>query len=70
MDELCGWFEVIRSILPPSYDMRLSRPDRAILIESRTSRVRLTEEELAGRRPDEVLTSLHARLDSRRLVAA
>ena len=69
MDELCGWFEVIRSILPPSYEMRLARSGRAIVVESRTAPVRLTEDDLAGRRPDEVIASLHARLDARRLVA-
>ena len=69
MDELYGWFEVIRSILPPSYEMRLSLSERAIIIESRTAPVRLTEEDLRGRRPAEVIASLHRRLDSRRLIA-
>lgn len=69
MDELCGWFEVIRSILPPSYEMRLARSGRAIVIESRLAPVTLTENDLAGRHPDEVLASIHARLDTRRLVA-
>jgi hypothetical protein len=71
MDELCSWFEVIRSILPPSYEMRLSTRRRAIVVESATARpVVLTEADLAGRRPLEVIRALRVRLDSRRLSVA
>lgn len=69
MDELYGWFEVIRSILPPSYEMRLSFAERAIIVESRTAPVRLTEEDLVGRHPQAVIALLRRRLDSRRLIA-
>ena len=69
MDELYAWFEVIRSILPPSYEMRLSLAERAIIVESRTAPVRLTEDDLAGRHPQAVIALLRGRLGSRRLVA-
>jgi hypothetical protein len=70
MDELCSWFEVIRSILPPSYEMHLAGRE-AIVVESATARpVFLTEDDLAGRRPIEVIAALRARLDSHSLQVA
>jgi hypothetical protein len=71
MDELCSWFEVIRSLLPQSYEMRLETSCDAIVVESSSGRsVRIFERDLVGRRPLQVMQALRTALDARRLQVA
>ena len=60
MDELCTWYEVIRSLLPQRYPMYLIWERRTIVvISSFDSRVvRLTESDLRGRTPTMVVREL------------
>jgi hypothetical protein len=64
MDELCTWFEVIRSLLPQTYQMRLIGDSDAIIIGSLYGEqlVVLTRTELAGQRPIDVMRALRQRL--------
>lgn len=64
MDELCTWFEVIRSLLPQTYQMRLIADSDTIIVGSLYGEqlVMLTRRELAGQRPIDVMRSLRRRL--------
>ncbi len=66
MDELCTWYEVIRSLLPQRYAMRLVWERGAITVTSpRTHRtVWLTERELEGRTPTAVVRAVVERLQT------
>lgn len=60
MDELCTWFEVIRSLLPQTYQMRLIADSEAIVVGSLYGEqlVVLTWAELEGQRPIDVMREL------------
>jgi hypothetical protein len=69
MDDLRTWYEVIRSLLPQRYPMRMAWERRAIVIVSPSGGrvIRITETDLAGRTPTAVvrgvvrqLTAQHA----------
>jgi hypothetical protein len=64
MEELCTWYEVIRSLLPQRYEMSLeTRPEAIVVVSSATGTVvRVTESELCGRTPTQVVRGLRERL--------
>lgn len=65
MDELSNWFEVIRSLLPQSYEMVLSPESHSILVGAPRNGtfVRLAEGELAEAHPGELITRVRQQLD-------
>jgi len=67
MDELCSWFEVIRSLLPQRYEMRIIWEREAIVISSEPDdrALWLSPSSLAGRTPSEVVDSIRAALRAR-----
>jgi hypothetical protein len=64
MDELSTWYEVLRSLLPQRYDMRLLWGRRAIVVTSPVTGevVWLDEQELPGRSPSAVVALVRRRL--------
>ena len=64
MDDICSWFEVIRSLLPQRYEMRILWERDAILIAdpNRESALWLSSESLANRTPTEVVESIRETL--------
>lgn len=68
MDELCSWFEVIRSLLPQRYEMRIIWEREAIVISSAQDdrALWLSATSLAGRAPSEVVDSIRETLRARR----
>jgi hypothetical protein len=64
MDDICSWFEVIRSLLPQRYEMRIVWERGAILIAdpNRESALWLSAEALANRAPTEVVDSIRETL--------
>ena len=68
MDELCSWFEVIRSLLPQRYEMRIIWEREAIVISSAPDEraLWLSAASLSGRTPSEVVDSVRATLRARR----
>jgi hypothetical protein len=67
MDELSDWFEVIRSLLPTSYEMRVVWEKQAIVVACpATDRaIALTRASLRGKQPTRVVEFLSAELDRR-----
>lgn len=70
MDELGSWFEVIRSLMPQSFEMRLVWECGAIVVSSPRSEnmVWLFADELRGRAPGEVVGELRTRLQYANIV--
>ena len=70
MDELSTWYEVLRSLLPQKYGMRLLWERRAIVVTSAaTDRiVWIFEDELRGCTPGTVVASVRRRLRARDVV--
>ena len=64
MDELSTWYEVLRSLLPQRYDMRLLWGRRAIVVTSPVTDqvVWIDERELPGHTPTAVVTHIRRRL--------
>lgn len=62
MDELCSWFEVIRSLLPQRFAMRIIWEREAIVISTAEDdgALWLSLDSLAGRTPSEVVDSIRA----------
>jgi hypothetical protein len=69
MEELSDWFEVIRSLLPTSFEMRIVWEKQAIVVAyPMTERAMvLTRTSLRGKQPTRVVDFLRAELDSPRL---
>jgi hypothetical protein len=67
MDELAGWYEVIRALLPEVYMVRLVGEAGVILVGSPYSDeiAYLTEESMAGATPSQVMRRLEADLRPR-----
>ena len=70
MDELSTWYEVLRSLLPQQYGMRLLWERRAIVVTSAvTDRiVWVFEDELQGCTPGMVVAAIRRRLRARDVV--
>ena len=68
MDELCSWCEVIRSLLPQRYEVRMMWENGTIAVsEPRATRgVVLSAASLAGRSPSEVVDSIRCELRTAR----
>ena len=66
MDELSTWYEVLRSLLPQRYGMRLLWERRAIIVTSEVSDtiVWIHQDELPGCTPDAVVAAVRRRLRS------
>jgi hypothetical protein len=64
MEELSSWHEVIRSLLPQSYNVRMIGECRVIIIGSPYSEeiAHVTEEALRGRTPTEVVRWIERQL--------
>ena len=64
MDDICSWFEVIRSLLPQRYEMRIVWERGAIVVAdpNRDSMLWLSAEALRGRTPTEVVDSIRTTL--------
>jgi len=64
MDDICSWFEVIRSLLPQRYEMRIVWERGVIVVAdpNRDSMLWLSAEVLRGRTPTEVVDSIRATL--------
>ena len=64
MDELGSWFEVIRSLMPPSFDVCIVWEDRAIVVAAPLSEhmVWLCADDLRGRTPGEVVEQVRTQL--------
>jgi len=69
MDELSNWYEVLRSLLPQRYPMRLSWERRAILVRSPWSEeiVWITEDELGAATPQTLVLAIRRHLREREL---
>lgn len=67
MEELATWYEVIRSLLPQVYNVRMIRECGVIIVGSPyTDEIAyVTEELLAGRTPSEVLRWLERQMRPR-----
>lgn len=68
MNELCSWFEVIRSLLPQRYEMRILWEREVIVVSTAHDErvVWLSADALAGRSPSEVVDSVRSALRVRR----
>ena len=66
MDELSTWYEVLRSLLPQHYGMRLLWERRAIIVTAATTDhiVWIYEDELPGCTPGAVVSAVRRRLRS------
>jgi hypothetical protein len=64
MDELCSWFEVIRSLLPQHYEMRIIWELEVIMISTAQDErlLWLSTTSLAGRTPSEVVETVRSAL--------
>jgi hypothetical protein len=64
VDELGSWFEVIRSLMPPSFDVRIVWDVGAIVVAAQTSEhmVWLYSDDLSGRAPGEVVEQVRTQL--------
>jgi hypothetical protein len=64
MEDICMWFEVLRSLLPQRYEMRMVWEREAIFVAdpNRGSAVWLSAGTLANRTPSEVVESTAAAL--------
>ena len=64
MDELSTWYEVLRSLLPEHYGMRLLWERRAIIVTSMSTDqiVWIYEDELWGCTPSQVVSAIRRRL--------
>ena len=64
MDDICSWFEVIRSLLPQRYEMRIVWERDAILVADpdRGSMLWLSATTLAQRTPTQVVDSIREAL--------
>ncbi|MDR3685597.1 MAG: hypothetical protein P4L93_01380 [Coriobacteriia bacterium] len=64
MDDICSWFEVIRSLLPQRYEMRIVWERDAILVADpdRDSMIWLSTAALANRTPTQVVESIRETL--------
>jgi hypothetical protein len=64
MDDICSWFEVIRSLLPQRYEMRIVWERGVILVAdpNRDAVLWLSAETLRGRTPTEVVDSIRGTL--------
>jgi hypothetical protein len=72
MDELSTWYEVLRSLLPQRYAMRLLWERRAIIVTSEVSDniVWIYEDELPGCTPGAVVAAVRRRLRSAEMAPA
>ena len=68
MDELCSWFEVIRSLLPQRYETRIIWEREAIVISNADNdhAIWLSAASLRGRTPTAVVDSIRESLRARR----
>jgi hypothetical protein len=68
MDDICSWFEVIRSLLPQRYEMRIVWERDAILVAdpNRESVLWLSAETLSHRTPTEVVDTIRETLRASR----
>jgi hypothetical protein len=64
VDELGSWFEVIRSLMPPSFDVRIVWEHRAIVVAAPLSEnmVWLFSEDLRGQAPGQVVDHVRTQL--------
>jgi hypothetical protein len=68
MNELSGWFEVIRSLLPQRYEMRIMWELGVIVISTEQDErvLWLSVASLEGRTPSEVVDTVRATLRAKR----
>lgn len=68
MDEICSWFEVIRSLLPQRYEMRIISEREAIVVSSPQDdrALWLSAASLRGRTPTQVVDRIREALRPRR----
>ena len=64
MDDICSWFEVIRSLLPQRYEMRIVWERGVILVAdpNRDAVLWLSAEALCNRTPTEVVDTIRETL--------